>query len=103
MRKLVKPLDFLFLSDRIRVYLTHPILVLALRRILPSLYDTLRLPFVCLLYPVIPRFPGNDAVRTPSLAVHLAEIACEFFRDLEGSKVPSCLMLGLEHNLPERM
>ena len=101
MRKLVKPLEFLFVSDMIRVYLTHPLLVLALRRTLPSLYDTLRLPLVCLLYPVIPRFPGNDAIRAPSLAVHLSEVARKLLWDFEGGKMPSCIMLRLEHNLPE--
>ena len=100
MRKLVKPLEFLFVFGMIRVYLT-PLPVLALRRLLPSLYDTLRLPLVCLLYPVIPRFPGNDAIRAPSLAVHLSEVARKLLWDFEGGKMPSCIMLRLEHNLPE--
>ena len=46
---------------------------------------------------------GNDSMRGAALAIHLAQVARERLRLLSRGKVAALVVLGLEHELANRM
>ena len=52
---------------------------------------------------VISTLTRNDAVRRPTLPIHLAKVARELLRHLERREMSSSIVLGLEHEVADRV